>query len=295
VLGEEPGSVAAGTLEVLGAVVPEEPFVVVAPLESAGVAPVVVPPPAVEAPEFEAPEFEAVEVEAAEAGPAPAALPAADGSAPLALDLVGVEVEPAPVELTGVLDGAEAGLPSGVVVTVGGMPVAVPPPLARARTPGSGTADANRLWRVFATGPGRGIGLSLWLELAATVAMAAAVRILAIMPVALSPPTDSPTAASPVAAATNGVPVAIAAVPAPAPAIPPAVAAEMAPAPPMPLATVAPLTTALPPQAPATTAPPPHAPTPAATAPPECRAEPRIQRLSSPVSATGRISASAAR
>ena len=60
---------------------------------------------------------------------------------------------------------------------------------------------------------------SPWPALAATVAMAAAVRSFATTPVALRPPTptDSPMAVSPVAAAMTGALVAAA----PTPATPP--------------------------------------------------------------------------
>src|SRR5215470_352722 len=97
---------------------------------------------------------------------------------------------------------------------------------------------------------------SLCPVLAATVAMAAAVRILATTPDALRPPTptDSPIAVRPVAATTTGAVVATA--PAPALAIPPAVAADTAPTPPpRPLTAVAPPMADTPPTAPPTTAP----------------------------------------
>ena len=117
--GRTSGSVAAGAVEVLEAVVSEEPdgaAGVVPPLGSADVAPDVDPPTDAGA----APDVGTVDVGLLAAPPpAPDAAPG-----PLVLDVPGVEsaAAAAPGEVTGVLDGAEAGLPTGVAVTVTGTP-----------------------------------------------------------------------------------------------------------------------------------------------------------------------------
>ncbi|MGZ4297241.1 MAG: hypothetical protein ACXVE4_08595, partial [Solirubrobacteraceae bacterium] len=111
----------------------------------------------------------------------------------LSVDPAELEVDPA--EPAGVLEGADAGLPRGVAVTAGGVPVALGVVAGPTAGAADGTADASSPWRAVAwVGPGRGRGLSVWPEPAATEAMAAAVRSLATTPVALSPETASPAA-----------------------------------------------------------------------------------------------------
>jgi hypothetical protein len=145
--GGDVGFVDAAALEPALSLALEAPVdggVVVPPPESAGALAVVEVPP----------EVGPSPGEGVDVAPLAGALPAVGGviaPAPVVaegLEAEGLEVavDVAPAEVAGVLEGGSVALPTGVAVTVGGTPVAVPPARARLCVACSGIADASRGW-----------------------------------------------------------------------------------------------------------------------------------------------------